>query len=153
MESDISVSKTVSSLLTDQMNNVERQCWANAQYSRSECLEVVGIPSSVKKRIWKVRSPQFLVELVLPLIQMILKLDIGFIMTKKRLWNLQNVNSVNKFCEKRRNWKTLTLASLIFRKAQLYLSMEVCVLITERFSGQLLEKLDNVSNANLWTHF
>ena len=54
LESDISVSKTVSSLLTDQMNNVERQCWANAQYSRSEYLEVVGIPSSVKKRIWKV---------------------------------------------------------------------------------------------------
>ena len=48
LESDISVSKTVSSLLTEQMNNVERQCWANAQYSRHECLEVVGIPSSVK---------------------------------------------------------------------------------------------------------
>ena len=47
-ESDISVSKAVSSLLTNQMNNVERQCWANAQYSRRECLEVVGIPSSVK---------------------------------------------------------------------------------------------------------
>ena len=39
--------KNVSSLLTKQMNNVERQCWANAQYSRRECLEVVGIPSSV----------------------------------------------------------------------------------------------------------
>ena len=48
LESDISVSRTVSSLLTDQMNNVERQCWANTQYSRRECLEVVGIPSSVK---------------------------------------------------------------------------------------------------------
>ena len=47
MESDISVSKNVSSLLTEQMNNVERQCWAKAQYSRCECLEVVGIPSSV----------------------------------------------------------------------------------------------------------
>ena len=34
LESDISVSRTVSSLLTDQVNNVERQCWANAQYSR-----------------------------------------------------------------------------------------------------------------------
>ena len=48
LESDILVSKTVSSLLTDQMNNVERPCWANAQYSRCECLEVVRIPSSVK---------------------------------------------------------------------------------------------------------
>ena len=41
------MSKTVSSLLTEQMNNVERQCWVNAQYSRRERLEVVGIPSSV----------------------------------------------------------------------------------------------------------
>ena len=47
LESDVSVSKNVSSLLTEQMNNVERQSWANAQYSRHECLEVVGIPSSV----------------------------------------------------------------------------------------------------------
>ena len=47
LESDISVSKTVNSLLTDQMYNAERQCWANAQYSRRECLEVAGIPSSV----------------------------------------------------------------------------------------------------------
>ena len=41
------MSKTVSSLLTEQMNNVERQCWANAQYSRRECIEVIGIPSSL----------------------------------------------------------------------------------------------------------
>ena len=62
---------------------------------------------------------------------MILMLAIGFVMTKKRSSNFQNVNSVNKFCEKRRNWKTLTLASLIFRKAQLYLSVKVCAPITK----------------------
>ena len=27
---------------------MERQCWTNAQYSRRECLEVVGIPDSVQ---------------------------------------------------------------------------------------------------------
>ena len=47
LESEILVSKTVSSLLPDQINNVEKQCWANAQYSRRECLEVVVIKSSV----------------------------------------------------------------------------------------------------------
>ena len=26
---------------------MERQCWANAQYSKRECLEIVGIPSLV----------------------------------------------------------------------------------------------------------
>ena len=40
LESDILVSKTVSSLLTEQMNHVKRQCWR-------ECLEVVAIPSLV----------------------------------------------------------------------------------------------------------
>ena len=47
LESEISVSKTISSLLTDQINHVEKQCWTNAQYSRCECLEVFRIPSSV----------------------------------------------------------------------------------------------------------
>ena len=26
---------------------MERQCWANAEYSRRECMEILGIPSSV----------------------------------------------------------------------------------------------------------
>ena len=47
LESDIPVSKTANSLLTDQMNNVERQRWASAQCSRRVCLDVVGRPSSV----------------------------------------------------------------------------------------------------------
>ena len=27
--------------------DMERQCWANAQYSKRECLEVAGIPCDV----------------------------------------------------------------------------------------------------------
>ena len=45
--SEISVFKTVSSLLSDQMNIVERQCWVNVQYARRQCLEVIGLPSLV----------------------------------------------------------------------------------------------------------
>ena len=26
---------------------MERQCWANTQYSRRECVEVAGVPQSV----------------------------------------------------------------------------------------------------------
>ena len=36
-------------LVTKNVNSLERQCWANAQYSRRECLEVAGIPESVKQ--------------------------------------------------------------------------------------------------------
>ena len=48
MEAELSVCKNVNSLLSKRLVDMERQCWANAQYSRRECLEVVGIPQSVK---------------------------------------------------------------------------------------------------------
>ena len=44
----MSVTKNVNSRLVDQLVETDRHCWANAQHSRCECLEVVGIPNSVK---------------------------------------------------------------------------------------------------------
>ena len=37
-------------LLQQRVIDLERQCWANAQYSRRDCLEVAGIPESVKQK-------------------------------------------------------------------------------------------------------
>ena len=48
MESELSVVKNVNHLLLKRLVDMERQCWGNAQYSRRECLELVGIPQSVK---------------------------------------------------------------------------------------------------------
>ena len=50
LESDVQIVKTVKSNLLKQLGNTERQCWAKAQYSRRECVEVVGIPKTVE---WK----------------------------------------------------------------------------------------------------
>ena len=47
-KSENSIVKQANSLLLKRLVNMERQCWANAQYSRRECLEVVGIPDSVQ---------------------------------------------------------------------------------------------------------
>ena len=47
LQSELAVSQQVNSLLSDRLTNMERQCWANAQYTRRECLDVVGIPSEV----------------------------------------------------------------------------------------------------------
>ena len=47
LQSELAVSQQVNSLLSNRLTHVERQCWANAQYSRRECLDVVGIPSEV----------------------------------------------------------------------------------------------------------
>ena len=44
---ELVVTKRVTSELCKRVVTMERQCWANAQYSRRECLEVVGIPRQV----------------------------------------------------------------------------------------------------------
>ena len=46
LESEKSIVKQANSLLSKRLVHMERQCWANVQYSRRECLELVGIPDS-----------------------------------------------------------------------------------------------------------
>ena len=47
LKSDLAITKNVNSQLHNRFVNMERQCWANAQSSRRECMEIVGIPTSV----------------------------------------------------------------------------------------------------------
>ena len=47
LKTDLSVVRHVNDALKKQLILTERQCWANAQYSRRECIEISGIPSSV----------------------------------------------------------------------------------------------------------
>ena len=47
LRSELAVTKEVNTELTKQIATLERQCWANAQYSRRECLEVVAMPRQV----------------------------------------------------------------------------------------------------------
>ena len=48
LESEFIVVKKVNDALVKQLSSVEGQCWRNAQYSRREFVEVVGIPSLVE---------------------------------------------------------------------------------------------------------
>ena len=47
LESDVIITKQVNIKLCDKMKFLERQCWANEQYYRRECLEISGVPESV----------------------------------------------------------------------------------------------------------
>ena len=47
LQSELAVTKQVNTELTKRIATLERQRWGNAQYSRKECLEVVGIPRQV----------------------------------------------------------------------------------------------------------
>ena len=48
LEGELIVIKKVNCELQKHIIQLEKQCWANAQYSRRECLELVGIPSSIE---------------------------------------------------------------------------------------------------------
>ena len=50
MESDLVVTEKLNSKLSSRLVNIDHQCWANAQYSRRVCLEVVGIPKKVERK-------------------------------------------------------------------------------------------------------
>ena len=50
LQPDLLVTKEVNSELSSRLANMERQWWTNAQYSRRECLEVVGIPREVEQK-------------------------------------------------------------------------------------------------------
>ena len=47
LESDVAIITNVNNILCKQIVSGERQCGKNAQYSRRECVEVVGLPLSI----------------------------------------------------------------------------------------------------------
>ena len=49
-ESELVVSNSVNSNLCKNITTLERQCWANNQYSRRECLEISGIPENIENK-------------------------------------------------------------------------------------------------------
>ena len=47
LQAELVVTKRVTSELCKRIVTIERQCWANVQYSRRECLELAGIPQQI----------------------------------------------------------------------------------------------------------
>ena len=48
MQSELCVSRQVSSKLGEQIVSLKRQCWSNCQYSRRKCLELRRLPKSME---------------------------------------------------------------------------------------------------------
>ena len=55
-QSELTVAKQVNSVVCKRLVSMERQCWVNSQYSRRECLELVGVPRSVNDGTWRKKS-------------------------------------------------------------------------------------------------
>ena len=66
LEADLIISRNINSKLSDKFTNVERKCFANEQYSRRECFEISGIPSSVKNNEFDTKVLTILEEIDAP---------------------------------------------------------------------------------------
>ena len=50
LESELAVSKSVNYNLRKKVTTSKRQCWANNQYGRRECLNISGIPENIENK-------------------------------------------------------------------------------------------------------
>ena len=73
LEADVKIAKNINNLLSQLVVALERQCWANAQYSRRECLEIVGVSHFVDDNSLEERLFKFLKRLFATLILATLK--------------------------------------------------------------------------------
>ena len=78
LEADVSIVKTVSNLLMKKSVDIERQCWANVQYSCRECSEIARIPTSIPQQTLEEKVWQIFEAMGIQLIKMILTTAIGF---------------------------------------------------------------------------
>ena len=67
LQAELVVTKRVNSELCKRIVTMKRQCWANVQYSKRECLEVAGIPRQVEDKNLKQTCCQFSRGLATPL--------------------------------------------------------------------------------------
>ena len=98
LEAELVVTKRVNSELCKIIVTMECQCWANAQYSRRECLEVAGIPRQIDDKDLETK--------VLSIFQKIgCTIDPTFIDDCHRLGK-NNVRVIVKFTS-RKDWKQI----------------------------------------------
>ena len=55
LRSELSITKNVKTLFPNRLFTIEQQCWANAQYSRRECLDNIRISREVSGKVLEVK--------------------------------------------------------------------------------------------------
>ena len=61
-ESDLHISRNVNDKLSDKLVVLERKCHANEQYSKKECLEILGITAEVRDNDLKQKCWRFWIQ-------------------------------------------------------------------------------------------
>ena len=133
LEADVAIVRNVNNKLVERVVATEHQCWENAQYSRRDTLEVVGIPIlleimflSRKFATWfRKLAWIFVIVTFRPVI-------VGRIKTEQ-MSNLPTEKIAFEFWGWKGNWKVLILQRRSCLKEPKFLLMRACALIIEGY--------------------
>ena len=85
IEADIAVVRNTNSLLQKRVIDLERECHASSQYSRRQCLEIVGISESVPHDKLKGIVLEIFKKIDVKIVKDKLRVAIGFVIRILRL--------------------------------------------------------------------
>ena len=97
LEADVSIVKTVHNHLIKKAVDIEQHCWENSEYSRRECLEIAGIPTSIPQQNLEEKVCQMFEAMEYQLPRMILTTVIGFETRNERLLSSFDARTASKF--------------------------------------------------------
>ena len=149
LQAELVVTKHVTSELCKRIVTIERQCWANVQYSRRECLEVARIPQQVDEKNLETK--------VLSIFQKIgCTIDATFIDDCHRLGK-NNVRVIGKFSRRKnckqifkikKDLRDLNMDDLdLPRNTKIYINQSLCPYYRILWSkAKRLQNIDSIDN-------
>ena len=117
MQSELCVSKQVSSKLREQIVSLERQCWSNCQYSRRECLELSCLPESIENSELEETALQLFKKLYVEVDSSNIE-DWQWLPSKgpkRKIAKFSKRKDSNRIRKVKKNWKGMDLSSIGIR--------------------------------------
>ena len=145
LESDLAVTKNVNSKFMERVVQTERQCWANAQYSRRGTIEVIGIPSSIRDKDLEDKVRNIFGEIGVNINERDIQSCHRLREKDRTIVKFVNMKDCTNILRVKKDMKHLDPTKLSFSEGLKYLLTKVYAPITEAF-GINVRSLEQIKN-------
>ena len=145
LEADLAVTKNVNSKLMERVVQTERQCWANAQYSRRDTIEVIRIPSSIRDHDLEDKVRNIFGEIGVNVNERDMQVCHRLRDNDRKTVKVVNRKDCTNILRVKKDLKHLDPSKLFFSEGTKIFINEVCAAITEAF-GINVRSLDQIKS-------
>ena len=145
LEADLAVTKNVNSKLMERVVQTERQCWANAQYSRRDTIEVIRIPSSIRDHDLEDKVRNIFGEIGVNVNERDMQVCHRLRENDRKTVKVVNRKDCTNILRVKKDLKHLDPSKLFFSEGTKIFINEVCATITEAF-GINVRSLDQIKS-------